>query len=179
MKKRGIRYLNNKNAQVWVETVIYTLIGLTIIGLLLAVSQPELERRKDKALIEQAINGMGLIDEKVYDVLSGTGNKRRIELKLGKGQFIFDAANDKLVWEIDSNYQYSELGTPVSAGRMQVTTVAGSPYTVILESNYAMDLRFDNADVEKEIGPASTPHVITVENLGIQNGKTVINFNII
>ena len=107
--------------------MIYTLIGLTIIGLLLAVSKPQIDKQKDKALIEQAVNGLGVIDEKIFDVLSGTGNKRRIELKLGKGVFTFDAKNDKIIWELDSAYQYSELGVPVSAGKIDGTTSAGSP----------------------------------------------------
>ena len=184
MRKRSAKHselspVKVKKGQVWVETVIYTLIGLTIIGLLLAVSKPQIDKQKDKALIEQAVNGLGVIDEKIFDVLSGTGNKRRIELKLGKGVFTFDAKNDKIIWELDSAYQYSELGVPVSAGKIDVTTSAGSPYTVTLEVAYPMDIRFDNADISKQIGQASTPHIITVENLGTQGGKTVINFQIV
>lgn len=179
MTKRGRLLSQNRRGQVWVETVIYTLIGLTVIGLLLAVSKPQIDKQKDKALVEQAINGLGIIDEKVYDVLSGTGNKRRIELKLGKGVITIDAQNDKLIWELDSTYQYSEFDVPVSAGKIDVTTTAGSPYTIILEIEYPMDIRYDNGELSKQIGQASTPHIITVENLGTQNGKTVINFNLV
>jgi len=37
-----------KRAQVWVETVIYTLIGLSIMGVVLAVAIPKINETKDK-----------------------------------------------------------------------------------------------------------------------------------
>ena len=171
-----MRKIHKKKAQIWVETVIYTLIGLTIIGLLLAVSKPQIDKQKDKALIEQAINGISVVDEKVYEVLSGTGNKRKLELKIGKGEFSIDSEEDKIIWELDSQYQYSEEGITISAGKINVTTMPGSPYKITLELNYGFDIKFENQSTLKQFGQSSTPHVITVENLGIRGGKTVINF---
>ena len=60
---------NKKRGQIWVETVIYTLIGLTIIGLLLAVSKPQIDKQKDKALIEQKIF-YGLLAFKKINILT-------------------------------------------------------------------------------------------------------------
>ena len=45
--------INQKRAQVWVETVTYTLIGLTIIGLLIAGIKPKIEESRDKSIINQ------------------------------------------------------------------------------------------------------------------------------
>lgn len=178
MKKREIIKLKNKKAQVWVETVLYTLIGLTIIGILLAVSKPHLERQQDKALIEQSINGMNVIDERIYTVLSaGQGNKRRIDLRIGRGYLTIDSKENKIIWEIESRYKYSEEGIKISAGKIDITTLPHNPYKVVLEIEYPFDLRFNNQSDSKSFGQSSIPYVLTVENLGIHEGKTLINFN--
>lgn len=177
MIKRGLNRPQKKSAQIWVETVIYTLIGLTIIGLLLAVSKPVIEKQQDRALIEQAINSIGKVDEKVNEVLSGSGNKRNIELKIGKGQVTIDGESNKVIWELDSNFEYSQEGLPISAGNIEVTTLPGSPWKVRLEKIYSYDIKFDNKDMIKTFSQSPTPHTISIENLGNPNGKTVINFN--
>ena len=55
-KKRG-----KKNGQVWVETVIYTLIAFSLIAAVLAFVKPKIDELQDKAIIEQSI---GMIKEK-------------------------------------------------------------------------------------------------------------------
>lgn len=176
-KKPNNKFSKKKKGQIWVETVIYTLIGLTIIGILIAVSKPQLEKQQDKALIEQAINGLDKIDGKIYEVLQGTGNKRKVELKIGKGTLTIDGKNDKIIWELDSRYKYSEEGLPISAGRKDITTSPGNPWKVKIELNSQFDVKFENKDIIKDLGGSSTPHIITIENVGTQNGETIINFD--
>ena len=55
-----------KDGQVWVETVIYTLIGLAIIALVLTAALPKINAKKDEMMIEQSIEALGNIDSKVY-----------------------------------------------------------------------------------------------------------------
>ena len=100
MNKRGFsNFIRNKNAQVWVETVIYTLIGLTIIGILLVATLPRIEEMKDQSLIEQSIQSLGKINEQIYDALKAPGNRRVIQqLSIGKGSFFIDGEKDKLHW---------------------------------------------------------------------------------
>jgi type II secretory pathway pseudopilin PulG len=176
-KKFKNKFSQKKKAQIWVETVIYTLIGLTIIGILIAVSKPQLEKQQDKALIEQAINGLGKIDGKIYEVLEGTGNKRKVELKIGKGVLTIDGEKDKVIWELDSKYEYSEEGVTIPAGKNNITTLPGSPWKIKIELNSQFDIKYNNKDIVKNLGQSSTPHVITIENKGTPNGKTVINFD--
>ena len=40
----------NKGGQVWVETVVYTLIGLVLISLVLAFATPAIQKQKDNAV---------------------------------------------------------------------------------------------------------------------------------
>jgi uncharacterized protein (UPF0333 family) len=43
MKKRAGFFAKNKRGQIWVETVVYTLIALVMIGLVLAFAKPKIE----------------------------------------------------------------------------------------------------------------------------------------
>ena len=62
-------------AQIWVETVIYTLIALAIMGLLLALIKPTIEEKKDKAVIEQSKLILDDINKKIMIMAK---KKRRI-----------------------------------------------------------------------------------------------------
>jgi len=71
MKKRL-----NKSGQAWVETVIYTLIGLSIIGIVLGVATPKIKELTDKAIIDQTISAMNDLDNKIVAVQVAAGNSR-------------------------------------------------------------------------------------------------------
>ena len=49
--KRGKR----KKGQIWVETVIYTLIAFAMIGLALSFVKPKIDEIQDRGIIEQSI----------------------------------------------------------------------------------------------------------------------------
>ena len=83
--------VNGKNGQVWVETVIYTLIAFVLIGAVLAIAQPRIEEIQDKAFIEQSFGVMKDIDNIILSLAQGgVGNKRVVELGLKKGNLIID-----------------------------------------------------------------------------------------
>jgi type II secretory pathway pseudopilin PulG len=167
MKKRG---------QVWVETVIYTLIGLAIIGLLLAVARPKINQLKDKMLIEQAVEAMGNINDKIYEVQRAPGNQRTVDLKIGKGEFTIDSENDAIYWILESSHEYSEPGINVSLGAMEILTTVASPFNVQLKMDYRVDLRYDNDSIGvKNLIEASTPYKIYIKNEGSGDGNIVIN----
>lgn len=168
MKKRG---------QVWVETVIYTLIGLAVIGIMLAVAKPKIDEMKDRAIIDQSIEIMDLVNAKIHAVRQAPGNRRVVDLKIGKGKFVVDNDNDAIYWVIDNaKVEYSQIGewVPIS-GHMKVMTEEANPYTVTLNMSYPVDLRFDNATTgKKELDEAPTPYSLKIENIGVEDGNTVI-----
>jgi hypothetical protein len=178
MKKRfGIG--RSKFGQVWVETVIYTLIGLAVIGLLLAVSKPKIDEIKDKAIIEQSITIMDTLNDKIHSVRSAAGNQRVVDVKIGKGRLVIDNAEDSIYMVIDnSRMKYSEPGVwvPVS-GHMQVKTEAASPWTITLKMEYVVDIRHNNETTgEKEFSSAPTPYSLNVLNMGTgDDGNIVVN----
>ena len=167
-----------KRGQIWVETVIYTLIGLTIIGLVLATALPKINEKKDEAIIEQSIVALGVIDNKIYEVLRAPGNRRVVNLEVKNGALIIDMDRNTITWLIDSSFQYSELDTSVSLGRINVTTRTGDPWEVELKLGYDMDIRY-NGDISgtRRLDVAPTPYGLVIENAGIDSGNIVIEIS--
>ena len=59
------QYVKMKRGQVWVETVIYTLIGLTIMGLLLAFVKPAIDEKRDQIVIGNSLEIINSIDSQI------------------------------------------------------------------------------------------------------------------
>src|SRR3989344_7977654 len=48
--------MRQTKGQIWVETVVYTLIAFTLIGLVLAFIKPKIEEIQDKGIVEQSVS---------------------------------------------------------------------------------------------------------------------------
>lgn len=168
-----------KCGQIWIETVIYTLIGLAIIGLVLTIAKPEIDAKKDEIAIEQAIEALTNIDNKIRVVFgSSVGNRRAVELMITDGEFMIDMGADKLSWTVDSSFLYSEEDVVVPVGKIDVTTSRNDPWEVKLETHYGVDLQFESGnDGVKSFLPSPTPYKLTIENSGENSeGNLVVNF---
>lgn len=163
----------SRGGQIWIETVVYTLIGLALIGLVLAILTPKIKEFRDRAVIEQTIDSLNLFDSKVNQVLDAPGNKRKIELTIDKGRFVINASQDAVYFVIDeANVRYSEPGVSLDVGRINVTTEeTGDAYRVTLGLNYRYNLTYDGALGDKpeliEFTPVSVPYDFFVEHRGI------------
>ena len=171
-----------KKGQIWVETVIYTLIGLAVIGILLAAAKPKIDEMRDKLVVEQTIESMNAIDEKIGEVYNnGPGNKRVLDVKVSRGKLVLNASNDEIYWTLDSDYEYSELDTVVPiGGNLYVLTTTGNPWEVRLSMDYSFDLRYKDSQDKKEIDEAAIPYVLNVENMGIDDvsGEIVVDLSV-
>jgi type II secretory pathway pseudopilin PulG len=137
------KMFSSNRGQVWVETVIYTLIGLAVMGILLAASKPKIEQMRDKIVIEQTITSLNDISSRIYDVQIAPGNKRILNLQISKGTFYINASENKIGWILNSNSKYSEVNSPVKIGNLMVLTRLGAPYIVEIYTNYTVNLTFD------------------------------------
>jgi len=174
-----MRCLIKKRGQVWIETVIYTLIGLTIIGLVLAVALPKINSKKDEVMINQASQALDSIDDKIYEVQRAVANRRTVNLEIGKGRLIIDLDNDSISWVLDSKFKYSEPGIEVPRGNLIVLTEETDPWTVTLRLDYEVDLRFDDMTVgTKELDSAPTPYKLMIENAGTVDGNLIIKMSV-
>ena len=163
-------------AQVWVETVIYTLIGLSVIGILLGFAVPRINESRDKAVIEQSISVLGGIDGKIYEVQGTKWNKRVVDLKISKGKLVIDGINNEIYWIMDSKSRFSEPGTEIPFGKTMrvLTEKKGDAWSVKLRLPYNIDLKTNGADSSIELLSAATPYSLNVENIGNNEGGTII-----
>ena len=72
-------HIRFRSAQVWIETVLYTLIGLALIGIVLTFVMPRINEAKDKIVVEQTIASLNAFDEKIQMTLQAPGSRRRVE----------------------------------------------------------------------------------------------------
>ncbi|MBI2631984.1 hypothetical protein HYW75_03200 [Candidatus Pacearchaeota archaeon] len=164
-----------KNGQVWIETVIYTVIGLALIGTVLAFVSPKISETRDKIAIEQSIEAMQTLDAKVQEVIGeGTGSKRIIgAFNLKRGELIIDPSKDgntpvnfdTITLKISNlKYLYSESGEKINFGRVELISTKGAKTNeveLVLRYN---SIKYGNQDSIKLITAASTPYKLSIEN---------------
>jgi len=170
--------MKQKRGQVWVETVIYTLIAFVMIGLVLAYAKPKIEELQDKALIEQSIGMMKDIDSTILR-MGGTGNQRLIELGIKKGTLKIDGENDLIVFEIEGRYSYSEPGIDIFDGNLIIHTEKKGKFNIInLTRDYSdeYDITYQGRDESKSISKASIPYKLLITNKG--GDKTIIDIEV-
>ncbi len=172
-----------KKGQIWIETVLYTLIGLALIGLVLAFVVPKIGQEKDSLVVEQTINSLNVLDEKINVLLeSGPDNKRIVEFGLSRGDMYFNSSVDEIVIVLtELKKPYTEPGAEVNFGRVKVLSVQGKKTSnVYLRLDYRAiaNIKFAGEDERKIINPASRPYKFSAENLGKRGGLfEVINFD--
>lgn len=172
-----------KKGQVWIETVIYTLIAFVLIGAVLAVARPKIEEIQDKAVIEQSMTMLRDINSQVLSVArGGAGNKRVVEIILKKGLIKIDADLDKIYFEIQTRLVYSEPDKNVQMGDITAyTEKKGELNLVTLSLDYSEEynLLYDGEeDSLKTISPAPSIQKISIFNQGEESGKLKINIGV-
>jgi type II secretory pathway pseudopilin PulG len=185
-RKRGV-FLNKgfwnrgKRGQIWVETIVYTLIAFALIGLVLAFVKPKIEELQDKGVIEQSISVLEDIDL-IIKTLGGAGNQRVIDLGINKGTLNVDGENDRLFFEIESKYTYSEPKKNVTIGNIiAFTEKRGKINDVTLTRNYGgeYNITYQNMDELRKISKAPTPYTLLIANKGKDpSNKIIINIGV-
>lgn len=180
-KKNFFNGKKSKHAQIWIETVLYTLIALVMIGLVLAFIRPKIMELQDQAIIEQSIVILEEIDNIILSLTQGgPGNKRVIKLGIKKGSLKIDGLNNKVLFEIESGYTYSEPGTSIDYGEgIKIITEKRGEYNLVtISKDYSSekDITYNNQDILKTITKAPTPYKLSISNEG--GVITKINFEI-
>lgn len=173
----------SRKAQVWVETVIYTLIALVLIGTVLAFVKPKIEQLQDKAIIEQTLVVMENIDNQITSVIQGgPGNRRIMDIGLKKGTLNIDSTNEQILFNIESKHMYSEEGETIEIGNIKtLTTKNGKNYGVVLWTNYSgYDLSYrGNLNGIKSVTKSSNPYKFVITNNGtLESGKIQIDLSV-
>jgi len=163
-----------KKGQVWIETVIYTLMALTIIGIVLGLIKGPLDENKDNLAIKESVSVLNEIDSIVGEIKYTPGNSRSLQLKITRGNLVIDSINNnvKIIIE-DSKYAPTEPGLAVSEGNViEFTNLTKSKnYFVTLTLNYTgkFNITYQGKDDVKTFQPAPVPYNLIMKN----NGGTV------
>ncbi|MDD5191962.1 MAG: hypothetical protein PHH54_04940 [Candidatus Nanoarchaeia archaeon] len=174
-----------KKGQIWVETVVYTLIGLTVIAIILSMALPQIEKSKDKALIEQTVTALNILDKKISEVEQAPGNSRVVELGISKGRLDIDADNNLIKYTLeDTKLELSEIGENITQGNIVLRTEKmPARFRIILTMNYPnLDITNKNGDGGiKTLQAGTTPYKIVMQNKETSSPgqNTNIEFSII
>ncbi len=169
MKKR-------KKAQVWVETVIYTLIGLTIMGALIAVITPRVNLMIDRAIVSQSMDSLNFINGQVLDSYDkGAGNQRAISLNVKKGEYLIDSASDSISFILENTgYMASQINEATPQGDLiKITRDRGNKkYDVSITLHYDnMNLTYQNKEMNRTFTTSSTSYDLIISYLGGSDKK--------
>jgi hypothetical protein len=173
--------IKSKSGQIWVETVIYTLIAFVLISAVLAIAQPKIKEIQDKTYLEQSIGIMKDINNIFLSLAQGgIGNKRLIEIGINKGELKIDGEKDMLIFEMESNYLYSEPNQNVFNGDIQIyTREKGDGFVINMTQNYSgsYNITYIGVDESKIISSSSAPYRIFISNKGKDSlDRIIINF---
>jgi len=171
-----------RKAQIWIETVIYTLIGLSIIGIVLGVVKPAIDERKDSISIKQSIDLLNYIDQQIDEVkYSGAGTSIPIDIKIGRGKLYLDAEKDRISMIIEgSRSKFSEPGQVISiGGNIQALTVKKtSAYNINLTIDYSnrANITYKGKDVLQTLQSAPVAYGFFIKNNGLIGNYQNIDF---
>ncbi len=174
-----------KCAQVWVETAIYTLMGLTIIAILLSVAMPQIDKIKDRGVLRQTHEAMNVLDGKISEVrYSDPGNSRVVNLKIAKGKLEINPEEDKIVYTLENTrLEASEPDLDIEEGNMILKTERyGSRFKITLTANYEdVDIVYREVDESKILQAGATDYQIFIENKGDNDvdDRILINFDVV
>ncbi len=178
------RLLNTKHSQVWIETVVYTLIGLTIIAIILAMAMPQIDKMKDKAIIEQTVVALNNLNAKISEVGQAPGGSRVVNFKIAKGKLEINSVNNSIKYILeDSKLEASEPGIKIAQGNIVLLTEKmASRFKISLTMNYNnLNLTNEDGEAVKTLHAGATPYKISLENQEVSSTKqnTTIEFSVI
>jgi len=166
-------------SQVWVETMIYLLIGIAVITAVLAFALPKINEMKDKTIVDQSINMLNQLDAKIVEVQeTGQGNVRNVELQMTNGEIILDYYADTITYELEqSKYQYSEPNQVVEIDKIKVLTtpLTEDTYRISAMLNYSLSTNL--TDYKNSLSPIKLVKAPTPYKLEIRNNDTETSDN--
>lgn len=173
MKKRGSF---NSRAQIWVETVVYTLIGLSIIAFVLAISIPKIEELRDRNVLESSKHVLSELDSKIREVSLNPGTQRIVYVDIKKGKIILDGKDEEIMFSFVGSYKYSELNNEINElGVIIKTEETKDGYKTIFKIKYApLNLTINSQEEIEELEESTKPYKLIILNKGNSN----ININI-
>ena len=165
-----------KKGSVWVSAVLYLALGLVLIGLVIGLALPIVNRISDRNVLAQTKSVMIEMDRGIREVVDeGPGSRRYFSsVSIKKGQISVDEINDVITWTYDTNSKVIEPDTPLSEGSLNVL-LKQKP----VKGEYTMTITMDFKDIaDLQIAsnslrpPLQGTFAMTVENIGYVSAAT-------
>ncbi|MEK6888746.1 MAG: hypothetical protein AABW80_01420 [Nanoarchaeota archaeon] len=171
-----------RRGQVWIETVLYTLIGLALIGMVLAFALPKINQTRDEIIVDQTIESLKELDNLINGVADqGPGNRRTYEIGIKRGSLTFNSEEDIIEFRIkDLADLYSEEGIEIENGRVKILSSSGQKdKEILLSLDYEnkINISYAGRDEIKEFSAAPIPYKLSVTNERQVVGE-LVNINI-
>lgn len=163
MIKRG------RKGQIWIETAIYTLIGLTIIAIVLSIATPQIEKAKERAIVTQTADALNLLNNEIQKVEQTAGTVKVVNFKITKGKLDIDSKNNKLVYTLeDTKLEFSQENQTIQEGDLYLLTEkSGRSFDISLELRLdGLNVTFGGDKKSQVLHGAGTPYKIRIENVG-------------
>ena len=175
--------MKTKRSQAWIETVVYTLIMLTIIGIVLGVVKPSIQKKQDRTLIDQSINILNSINYKNDDILYyGPGNVGSVEIIIKKGILSINGKSETIEFTMDSEAMYSQPDQEVKSGDITILTQKkASAYTVKLKLDYSAkeNIMFNGKEDNKDLNPSPTQYTLFIKYANNTESIPQIDFSLL
>lgn len=182
-KEMRIKMTRKKTkAQIWIETAIYTLIGLTIIAIVLSIATPQIQKMKERAILKQTITALNELNNEIKKVEQTAGTIKIIQFKITKGKLEINSKDNKISYTLENtNLKFSEEEETIKEGDLSFKTEKyGRRFNVILELVYDnLDITYNEEDETKTLH-GSALYNIQMENVGdnIIGSPVHINFKV-
>jgi len=166
------KFFGTVKSQVWVETAIYTLIGLTIIAIVMSIATPQIEKMKEKAIIGQTLDAMNNLNNEIIKASQVSGNIKVVGFKITKGKLEINSTGNKITYVLDNTkLEFSETGSEVKEGDVYfLTEKYGKNFNVYMELRYdgVFNLTFNGGDKLGVLHGGGGAYEISIENVGDQ-----------
>ncbi len=180
LNSKPTKFLALQRSQIWIETAIYTLIGLTLIAIILSIAAPQINKIREKAIIDQTSSTLSEMNTEMLKVSEVVGNIRIINFKILKGKLEINSNENKIIYILENtDVKISEPNKPnspdtivVKEGDLTIKTIeSGKKYNIYLELDYndILELTYDNDEQTKLFHGGGTAYKIKIENLGDNN----------
>ena len=172
----------NRRGQIWVETVIYILIALVMIGAVLAFVYPKIEEIQDKLTLDKTVEMLEELDSEIAEVGSSIGNQRVINIEIKKGELIIKKGErNEIVYELkESKVEFSQpTDGPefIDVGsKVKVRTKRNNDlYDITLKLEFDDSIEYTGGLLTK----SSASYKLSISNTGIVGGKAQIGIKLI
>jgi type II secretory pathway pseudopilin PulG len=165
--------------QIWVETVLYTLLGISLMALVLAFAIPKITASQERAIVEQSIQSVQTLYDAIETVQTrGSGNVKGVEISVRAGSLTLDGINDSIMLILpEQKSKYSQPGSAIPRGALTILTeeISGR-YKVTLRATFPRtNLTLEGKDLVKVLSGTSTAHHIRAEARSATNDKLEVS----